>query len=292
VTLASGDNYKGMLAAGLFHGKGVLTYSNGDAYDGEYTNGLPTGKGKMLFASSKIVMNRNMQNGVDRANTRELKDNTFSLTKKKKKNVKVHAGQYRQRGTGGVNPNSGVMGSILGNLGLGKGKAMAKGKGRTTKSKAKRSTIKAAREEGAGRGRTKAKKSTKRVSKKKTTTKKAIKIKKMKATKKKTSRSKTAAKSTIRKAIKKTKATKVIKPKRRKPRKPRTPSIPDPNYASVYRTSVCGTTRRKREGLNLDEIFNDDNVDLRRSKTMLRTIQEAERYLRNKYDDNGSMAAE
>lgn len=98
-----------------------MTYSNGDAYDGDYANGNPTGQGKMLFAESKIIMNRNLRDGVDRASTAELKSNTFSLEKKKKNDLILLQRQNRPT-AGGANPNANIMSSILGNLGATGGK--------------------------------------------------------------------------------------------------------------------------------------------------------------------------
>ena len=165
------------------------------------------------------------------------------------------------------------MSSILGNLGLG-GKS---------KAKAKAKTIKRAEEP---RIRIEASK-TKKV--KKSMTKKISKVKKFKSTSKKNKQS--VKKESVRR-IAKNQGKRIITPKRRKPRKPRTPNVPDWSYAAVYRTNVCGTTKRRREGINLQELFDSQDAPLRRSKTMQRTIEEAEKYLRNKYDDANSMAQE
>jgi hypothetical protein len=113
---SSGDVFKGEFAGGVYHGKGVLAYANGDCYDGTYVNGRPVGSGKFLFKDAKVVMNRNFNNqGIDRADTKELKRNTFSLTKKKKKGVKVKMNTFRPKS--GKNPNMGIMDGILGSLG-------------------------------------------------------------------------------------------------------------------------------------------------------------------------------
>ena len=323
IKFASEDTYKGLLQDGLFHGKGVLAYKNGDAYDGEYAAGIPTGKGKMLFASSKIVMNRNLQNGVDRANTKELKDNTFSLNKKKKDNVTVHANTFRQGPSGNANPNAGIMGSILGNLGINSAKQHAK---TNATAGVKKTSVKAGTEmaeEKTNKPRTSVKTATAVVVKKAnafTTTKKLTSAKKTvvakvkssnatKAVKKATkavSKSKSAPK--IKKAIKKVAPKKVAtkkivrtvvttaKPtkleKIKKLRKARASAAPDFTYAAVARPNINGLSRRKREGIKLDGLFDSAQSDqkIRRSISMIKTIQQAQQYLEYKYGDE--MASE
>lgn len=61
------------------------------------------------------------------------------------------------------------------------------------------------------------------------------------------------------------------------------------HYAARQRTNVCGTTKRAREGINLNEIFRTEVTDgapIKRSKSMLKTIAQAEEYLRYKYGKN------
>jgi hypothetical protein len=90
-------------------------------------------------------MNRDFNNnGIERTNTRELKDNTFEIKKKAKKGVKVHSNTYRRdmktNTTTVINPNKGVMSGILGNLGLsGKTKKSTR---RTARKTTKKSTLK------------------------------------------------------------------------------------------------------------------------------------------------------
>lgn len=255
---SAGDNYVGNFFQGLMHGKGVLTYSNGDAFDGTYANGAATGKGKMLFKDSKIVMDRSFQNGVDRADTQELKRNTHKIEKRKKKHVVVRKDTYRPK-KAGRNPNSGIMQGILADIGIG----AKKKKKRTTK-----------------------KRTTKASTKKKNIVKK---VKKKKASKVRTTK-KTRSKSTKKKTTKKvTKTTKSVVKRKIKKRKPRRSAAPDPEYVRIQRTNVCGVSKRKQQRIDLEELFgNKDEEDqpLRRSKSIARTLMEAEAYLRNIYEKN------
>ena len=269
----SGDRYDGKFMAGSFHGKGVLTYSNGDCFDGNYVNGYPSGKGKMLFAEAKVVMNRNFNNlGVDRADTKELKKGTFSLTKKKKKKgVKVLKDTYKQRSSGAPNPNLAVMNAVLGNLGL--------------SSKGKRATKKAAK---VVRRRTAANKAatTKRATKKKKRTtwtqkaKTALKTSKRAATTKvlATTTGRTVTKTPVR-VVKR--ATKISKAKKRRRTNYQRWSANDLSYLEVQRTNFCGVSRRKREPLNLQELFADinDGSQVRRPKSVLRCFEVAKSML-------------
>lgn len=313
---ASKDKFSGLFENGVFHGKGVLSYSNGDAYDGDYANGNPTGQGKMLFAQSKVIMNRNLRDGVDRASTAELKSNTFSLEKKKKNDLTVLQGQNRPK-AGGSNPNANVMNSILGNLGSvgGKGgKQLAKPKAGQSKSNT-REELQEHHEEGVSRSRrqtTQAKKGVaasrsqeKGVKKAITKQKSSKKVAATKVSKVKSQKSKAVAK------VKKLNKSKIAKPlktankqpaaksnprivvKIKKARKPRTSNKPDMHYAARQRTNVCGTTKSRREGINLEEVFGTDAktvASVKRSKSMLKTIALAEEYLRYKYgkDDDES----
>lgn len=70
------------------------------------------------------------------------------------------------------------------------------------------------------------------------------------------------------------------------------------HYAARRRTNVCGTTKRTREGINLDDVFTTDASTvngIKRSKSMLKTVALAEEYLRYKYgkhddsQDDGKM---
>lgn len=344
VLFSSEDNYKGFLANGVFHGKGVLTYKNGDAYDGEYLNGVPTGQGKMLFASSNIVMNRNIVNGVDRAQTKELKENTFDLSKPKKAVVKVQQGQSISQAPRVANPNSRVMGSILGNLGLGKntssragGKQLAKNAASNSKAKAttkvnkqdqKTKRVSKTTPVTVNRTQSKSKKpkvdaksikkakvqkikmanktkvksvkksSDKLTEKKKQNSKKTFLLKK---TIKKAPKKKPSAKKTIQLVKEKVVKSKLVKVQ--KARKPRTSGAPDPNYATKFRTNVCGLTKRRKEGINIEDIFKQEgdqtNQSIKRSISMLKTVKQAEEYLRYKYEERrdedeeeGNMAEE
>jgi hypothetical protein len=88
LTLDMGDYYEGAFENGRYHGRGVMYYTNGDAYDGSYVNGYPQGDGEFIFKDTNVIMRRKFAaNGVDRANTSDLRANTFDI--KKKNNVKV-----------------------------------------------------------------------------------------------------------------------------------------------------------------------------------------------------------
>lgn len=79
----SGDRYEGAFESGMFHGQGCMFYNNGDAFDGKYNRGQPSGEGKFLFKDARVIINRNFQNGIERASTNELKNQTFEMGKKK-----------------------------------------------------------------------------------------------------------------------------------------------------------------------------------------------------------------
>lgn len=73
---------------------------------------------------------------------------------------------------------------------------------------------------------------------------------------------------------------------------------PDMHYAARQRTNVCGTTKRTRDGINLEGLFVDNPAlgSVKRSKSMLMTVAKAEEYLRYKYgkddgedEDDGKM---
>ena len=82
-----GDRYEGFFTFGKFNGQGSLFYHNGDVYEGNYDNGIPSGNGKMLFREAKVIINRNFNSrGLDRASTGELKNSTFEIKKREKKN--------------------------------------------------------------------------------------------------------------------------------------------------------------------------------------------------------------
>jgi hypothetical protein len=87
LTFDLGDYYEGQFERGRFHGRGLMVYTNGDAYDGNYVDGNPQGEGQFMFKEANIVQRRRFANGVDRANTSEIKCNTFGI--KKKENVQV-----------------------------------------------------------------------------------------------------------------------------------------------------------------------------------------------------------
>lgn len=116
-------------------------------------------------------------------------------------------------------------------------------------------------------------------------------LKKTLATKTKQAKTSSTKSKTVAK-VKKLNNTKISKPKTKsthpapsanprivvrikKTRKPRASNKPDMHYAARQRTNVCGTTKRTREGINLDEIFKTDTTSgapIKRSKTMLKTI--------------------
>lgn len=88
LTLDMGDYYEGSFENGRYHGRGVMYYTNGDAYDGNYVNGYPQGDGEFIFKDTNVIMRRKFAaNGVDRANTSDLRANTFDI--KKQNNIKV-----------------------------------------------------------------------------------------------------------------------------------------------------------------------------------------------------------
>lgn len=92
LTFDLGDYYEGQFERGRSHGKGVMVYTNGDAYDGTYVDGNPQGEGQFMFKDSNVIQRRRFTNGVDRANTSEIKNSTFDI--KKKQNV--HIKQFKQ----------------------------------------------------------------------------------------------------------------------------------------------------------------------------------------------------
>lgn len=92
LTFDLGDNYEGQFERGRFHGKGVMSYTNGDVYDGTYVEGKPQGEGQFMFKEASLIQRRKFADGVDRANTCEIKFNTYSI--KKKENV--HVKQFKQ----------------------------------------------------------------------------------------------------------------------------------------------------------------------------------------------------
>jgi hypothetical protein len=92
LTFDLGDTYEGQFERGRFHGKGIMTYTNGDAYDGTYVDGNPQGEGQFMFKESNIIQRRRFTNGVDRANTLEIKNSTFDIKKKQNVNIK----QFKQ----------------------------------------------------------------------------------------------------------------------------------------------------------------------------------------------------
>lgn len=121
LTFDLGDYYEGQFERGRFHGRGLMVYTNGDAYDGNYVDGNPQGEGQFMFKDSNVIQRRRFQNGVDRANTNEIKTSTFSI--KKKENLQVK--QYKQpEGQKFFHPkqakkvdNSSIVAGLLGELG-------------------------------------------------------------------------------------------------------------------------------------------------------------------------------
>lgn len=121
LTFDLGDTYEGQFERGRFHGKGIMTYTNGDAYDGTYVDGNPQGEGQFMFKESNIIQRRRFTNGVDRANTIEIKNSTFDIKKKQNVNIK----QFKQpEGKKMFHPkaakkvsNSSLVASLLGGLG-------------------------------------------------------------------------------------------------------------------------------------------------------------------------------
>lgn len=87
----SGDYYDGQFENGRFHGKGAMYYTNGDAYDGTYLNGQPQGDGQFLFKETNTIQRRRFgEGGIDRANTSDLRANTYEIKKQKNVSVKEH----------------------------------------------------------------------------------------------------------------------------------------------------------------------------------------------------------
>lgn len=144
LTLDMGDYYEGSFENGRYHGKGVMYYTNGDAYDGHYVNGHPQGDGEFIFKDTNVIMRRKFAaNGVDRANTSDLRANTFDI--KKQNNLKVK--EFKQaQGQKHFHPkaakkvdNSNI---IAGLLGVGKKGAKAAPKSARSASKPARSASK------------------------------------------------------------------------------------------------------------------------------------------------------
>jgi len=96
LTFDLGDYYEGNFEAGRFHGKGSMFFINGDAFDGTYVNGVPQGDGQMIFKETNTIQRRRFANGVDRANTTDLKNNTFDIKKKANVNIK----EFKQPASG------------------------------------------------------------------------------------------------------------------------------------------------------------------------------------------------
>lgn len=115
LVFSMGDRYEGGFNNGRFEGKGVMLYSNGDAFDGAYSNGVVTGEGTYKFKDAKVVQARRFQNGVDRANTAELKKSTYKIKQKKKAVKKV---SFEKMGKRTQNPNLDLMGDLLGEIGM------------------------------------------------------------------------------------------------------------------------------------------------------------------------------
>jgi hypothetical protein len=121
LTFDLGDYYEGQFERGRFHGRGLMVYTNGDAYDGNYVDGNPQGEGQFMFKEANIVQRRRFANGVDRANTSEIKSNTFGINKKQNVQVK----QFKQaEGQKFLHPkaakkvdNSSIVAGLLGQIG-------------------------------------------------------------------------------------------------------------------------------------------------------------------------------
>lgn len=129
LTFDLGDYYEGQFERGRFHGRGLMVYTNGDAYDGNYVDGNPQGDGQFMFKDSNVVQRRRFANGVDRANTAEIKNSTFSI--KKKENLQVKQFKQPEKGQKFFHPkaakkvdNSSIVAGLLGDL-KGKRKAVA-----------------------------------------------------------------------------------------------------------------------------------------------------------------------
>ena len=122
LTFDLGDYYEGQFERGRFHGRGLMVYTNGDAYDGNYVDGNPQGEGQFMFKDSNVVQRRRFANGVDRANTMEIKNSTFSI--KKKENLQVKQYKQPEGGKKFFHPkaakkvdNSSIVAGLLGDLG-------------------------------------------------------------------------------------------------------------------------------------------------------------------------------
>lgn len=122
LTFDLGDYYEGSFEAGRFHGKGSMFFINGDAFDGTYVNGVPQGDGQMIFKESNTIQRRRFANGVDRANTADLKSNTFDI--KKKNNVNIKEFKQPANGTKFFHPkaankvdNSNIISGLLKGIG-------------------------------------------------------------------------------------------------------------------------------------------------------------------------------
>lgn len=235
--MREGDSYEGEFLEGIFHGKGIMKFSNGDVFEGRYAHGKPSGKGKMLFGEAKVVMNRSFNDrGVDRANTNELKKQTFSLTKKNKKNVVVKKNTFRPKI--GRNPNNDIMEDILGSIGIGGTRKRTVSGKRTSRKRSQVSWTK------------------------KISTKKKV--------------------ASVLSNVNNDRAQ--VRLQRRKPNCYKNmDSFKDGSYLEYKRTNVCGTSKRKREGLNLDDIFGSDSP-IKRTRSILQSFEAAKKML--KYERN------
>lgn len=141
LTFDLGDYYEGQFERGRFHGRGLMVYTNGDAYDGNYVEGNPQGEGQFMFKETNMVQRRRFANGVDRANTMEIKNSTFSI--KKRENLQVK--QFKQpQGQKFFHPkaakkvdNSSIVAGLLGELGGKKKSVRAKAAKAATNQKVK-----------------------------------------------------------------------------------------------------------------------------------------------------------
>jgi hypothetical protein len=122
LTFDLGDYYEGQFERGRFHGRGLMVYTNGDAYDGNYVDGNPQGDGQFMFKESNVIQRRRFANGVDRANTSEIKSSTFSI--KKKENLQVKQFKQPENGQKFFHPkaakkvdNSSIVAGLLGQIG-------------------------------------------------------------------------------------------------------------------------------------------------------------------------------
>lgn len=256
LTFDLGDYYDGNFEAGRFHGKGSMFFVNGDAFDGTYVNGVPQGDGQMIFKETNTIQRRRFANGVDRANTTDLKNNTFDI--RKKANVSVKEFKQPANGAKFFHPkaahkvdNSNIISGLL--KGIGGAKTARRGKAADTPKAAKASKtarIVSRKKTAAAADKPKKEKPAAVVTRK-------IQKKTTKPTGKKATKAETAGKPGLKK----------------KPARAKT-AVEWPEYANSYPNA------QKKAPVNHSKIFNeiDAEPNVKRTKSIQDTLDSARAY--------------